>query len=593
MLFCGGVFLATDYADLRRLITQIYPADFLSFCLFFYRCDFANNAEAFINSCSLAKYPTTVLMKKSFLSFLFLVILSSLMAQKAAVKWGPELDLDTKVYRFLGETANSFFVLSGHKDDLYLDRFNSATFKLELSKKLDAPKLEGQEQDIESIIMLNGEFVLFTSLYSNKLNNFSVHSYTIDKDGVVSTDSKEILSLEAQSRREAGEVNFIVSNDSTRILVCHTAIFRKEKVQRLTMTVIDNKMATLTTAKVDFPIMEGSDQFSLSNYSINNSGELFFLETKVTPARKKEPMVITHTIISYGIDGQRKKDFPIELDGKRVDQLFFSFDVKENLLVSGFYETKSSSGIFNYYGISGTFFMSIDKESGQEKAKTFQEFDHDLLASCLTPKQMERSPMLPNDYVPREILQKDDGGVVSVYEEYSYSYSSGHGQAIEVTYYGNLLITNINPDGTIKWVKLVPKHQIFIQRKAEIGIGIGGPGASLSVGHMVNLKSDQTIYYSYLLALKDDKIILVFNDDPANQEMKTSNETEMMKKIKGAIPMMVTLTEDGEMTKKTLFEATDFDIIIRPQIAFQSSDTRILIYGSKGDKDKFGVLTIE
>jgi hypothetical protein len=528
-------------------------------------------------------------MKKVFLSLLCLILISSLPAQKASVNWGPELDLETSIYRFLAETGNNFFVLSGHKDDLYLDRYNSITFKQEFSKKLNVPKLEGQDQEIESIFMLNGKFVLFTSLYNSKLNNFSVHSYSLSKDGVLGNDSKEILSLDAESRRQAGDVSFIISDDSTRILVCHTAIFRKEKVQRLTMTVIDDKMATLTTAKVDFPIVEGEDTYLLSNYSINNSGELYFLETKVTPAKKKIPMIITHTIISYGVGGERKKDFPVELDGKRIDRLFFSFDVKQNLLISGFYETKTSAGIFNYYGISGSFFMSIDKESGEEKAKSFQDFDKEVLESFFSPKQMTKTPLLPNNFIPRQIIQKGDGGVVSVYEQYSYSYSSGNGQAVEVTIYGNLLITNVNPDGTIKWVKVVPKNQIFIQRKASVGLG----GGFVSASYMFNLKSDQTIYYSYLLALKDDKIILVFNDNPENQQMKPAYETEPMKKIKGSIPMIVTLTEGGEMTKKSLFAAADFDIIIRPRIAYQSSDTRILIYGSKGDKDKFGVLTIE
>lgn len=154
---------------------------------------------------------------------------------------------------------------------------------------------------------------------------------------------------------------------------------------------------------------------------------------------------------------------------------------------------------------------------------------------------------------------------------------------------GNLLVTNINPDGTIKWVKIIPKNQIFIKRKPAIGLGV--PGASVSV--LISLKSDQTIYYSYLMAVTGDKMVFVFNDEPENKEIRPAHETAQMKRIKGTIPMIVSLSESGEVIKKTLFEAADFDIIIRPRISFQSTDTRILIYGSKGDTDKFGVLTIE
>ncbi len=532
-------------------------------------------------------------MKKLFPLLAMLFLSSGLSAQKADVKWGPPLESETTIQRFLAEHNGKFFTLSGHKDDLYLERYDSKNFKQEFSKKLVIPELEGKEQNIEGIYYLQNRFVLFTSLYNSKLNTFTVHAYSFNGEGVMSNNSPELLSIEAQSRAEGGDVGFFISDDSTRILMTHYAYFKKEKKQRVVLTVLDEKFATVTEANEEFPSSDRDEYHLVSNYMINNSGEIFFLHTKVIPAAKKEPAQSIYTIVSFTAKGERQRDFPVDLEGKRIDRLLFSFDVNENLLVSGFYETKSGKGLFRYTGISGTFFMSLDKNTGAEKEKSFQEFDKSLLENYYTPKQMEKSPLLPNSFVPRQIIQKEDGGVLSVYEQYSYSYSSGNGQAVEVTYYGDLLVTNINPDGTIKWVKIIPKRQMFVQRKASIGLGVGGGGAGASVGYMFNLKSDQTIYYSYLLAITDDKIVFVFNDDPQNKDVIPASESEMITKAKGAIPMMVTLSESGETTKKTLFEATDFDVMIRPRISFQSSDTRILIYGSKGDTDKFGVLTIK
>jgi hypothetical protein len=516
-------------------------------------------------------------------------LLTGLSAQKATVKWGAPLDLETTIQRFLAEENGKFFTLSGRKDDLYLERYNSITFKQEFSKKLEIPELEGKEQSIEAVVYLQSRFLLFTSLYDSKLNTFTVHAYSFNSEGVMSKDSPELFSIEAQSRAEGGDVSFLISEDSTRILVTHYAYFKKEKMQVITMTVLDEKLARVTQAKEEFPRKEDGQYHLISNYALNNFGEIFLLHMEITPAVKKVPSKTKYTILSFGVDGKRQKDFPIDLEGKRIDRLSFAFDVNQNLLVSGFYEAKAGNGIFKYSGISGTFFMSIDKNSGEEKAKSFKDFDKDVMESYYEPKQLEKGALLPANFVFREIIQKADGGVVSVYEQYSYSYSSGNGQAVEVTFYGDLLVTNINPDGTIKWVKIIPKRQIFIQRKASVGLGVGFVSAS----YMFNIKSDQTIYYSYLIAITGDKISFVFNDDPANKDIQPAYDTEVLKKIKGAVPMMVTLTEGGEISKKTLFAATDFDIIIRPRIAFQSSDTRILIYGSKGDNDKFGVMTIE
>ncbi len=531
------------------------------------------------------------LMKNLFSLIAGLFLLTTLYAQKADVKWGPGLESETSVIRFLAEQNGKYFTLSGRKDNLYLERYNSLTFKQEFSKMMEVPKLNGKEQEIEAVIFLQNKFFLFTSQYSNKLNSYKINAYSFSSEGILDKEMHELLSIEANSSDESGTVSFLISEDSTRILMAHYAYFRKTDTEVISMTVLDEKLTQVTKAKVEFPAEEDGFYTRISNYALNNLGEIFLLRMEVTAAVKKTPAKTVYTILSFDPSGERNRDFPIDLEGKRIDKLSFGFDVNQNLLVSGFYEGVAKTGFFSYGGLSGTFFMSIDKKTGEEKAKSFQDFGKELFDTYFTPKQREKGTamMLPNDFVPRQIVQKADGGVVSVYEQYSYSYSQGQSGSVEVTYYGDLLVTNINPDGTIKWVKLIPKRQIFIKRKPALGIGV--PGASVSV--LISLKSDQTIYYSYLMAVTGDKIVFVFNDEPENQEIKPAHETAVMKRIKGTIPMIVSLTEGGEMLKKSLFAATDFDIIIRPRIAFQSSDTRILIYGSKGDLDKFGVLTIE
>jgi hypothetical protein len=516
-------------------------------------------------------------------------LLTGLSAQKAEVKWGAPLDLETSIQRFLAEKNGKFFTLSNHKDDLFLERYNSVTFKQEFSKLLEIPELEGKEQTIESIIYLQNRFLIFTSLYSNKLNTFTVHAYSVNGEGVMSKDSPELFSIEANSRAEGGDVGFLISEDSTRILVTHYAYFKKEKMQRITMTVLDENLKKVTEAKEEFPRKEEGHYHLVSNYALNNTGEIFLLHMEITPAVRKTPAITKYTIISFNTAGKRQKDFPIDLEGKRIDRLSFSFDVNQNLLVSGFYEGKAGDGLFKYSGITGTFFMSIDKNSGQEKARSFKDFDKEILESYYEQKQLDKGALLPNNFVSREIIQKEDGGVICVYEQYYYIISQSQRGTMESTFYGDLLVTNINPDGTIKWVKIIPKRQVFNHFRPALGIGVPG----VTVSFLIDTKSDQTIYYSYLLAITGDQIVFVFNDSPENKELQPAYDTEVMTKIKGTIPMMVSLSESGNLIKKTLFEATDFDIIIRPRISFQSSDTRILIYGSKKDNDKFGVLTVE
>ncbi|CAN5266891.1 hypothetical protein BH09BAC5_BH09BAC5_15250 [soil metagenome] len=529
-------------------------------------------------------------MHKLFSLLCFSFLFAGLSAQKADVKWGSTLESETNVQRILAEKSGKFFALSARKNDLYLERYNSKTFKQEFSNKIILPELAGKEQSIEDIFYLQSHFILFASLYDKKLNTFSIHAYSFNSDGVMSNDSPELFSIEAESRLQAGKVEFHISMDSTRILLAHYGYFKKEKTQRITLVVLDENLKKVTEAKEEYPTKAEGELHVISNYTINNKGDIFFLHTQITPAKGKMPAMSAFKIVSFTPDGKHKKDFPIDLEGKRIDRLLFSFDVNENLLVSGFYETKNDKGRYSNTGVSGTFFMSIDQESGSEKSKIFQEFDKALLDNYYTPKQLTKPQLLPNNFVPREIIQKEDGGVICVFEQYTYVYSQTKGGgSIEETYYGDLLVININAEGKIKWIKIIAKHQMFVQFRPMLGIGSG----PVTVGFQIKLKNDQSIYYSYLLAIKGDQIIFVFNDAPANKEIRLGRDSETLTKIKGAIPMMVTLTEGGDVSKKALLEAAGFDVIIRPRIAFQSSETRILIYGSKGDTDKFGVMNIE
>jgi hypothetical protein len=256
--------------------------------------------------------------------------------QKIAVSWGTELETETNVYSFLAEKNGWFFTLTGHKDEMFIERYSCSTLTQDFSKQLVLPKVDEKEQTLEAIHFVKDRFMLFTSLFETGQGRLAVYAYTMDMNGKLCHYRQDIAFFPAASRAEAGELGFYLSDDSTRVLVSHTARPEKGKILRVTLKLIDENMQTVTAAKEEFAASEEDESYSISNYSVNNAGEIFFLETMSAPASRKGPAKQRTVIVMFGADGKRGRDFPIGLEGKRIDQLLFSFDVAQNLVVCGF-----------------------------------------------------------------------------------------------------------------------------------------------------------------------------------------------------------------------------------------------------------------
>jgi hypothetical protein len=191
---------------------------------------------------------------------------------------------------------------------------------------------------------------------------------------------------------------------------------------------------------------------------------------------------------------------------------------------------------------------------------------------------------------PGKVIQRENGGYVIIYEEFNVQYNQGpNGASSQMYYYGDLLVVNIDSEGNIAWVKMIPKRQYFIRKQGPLGVGIGPVMLSTSV----NLNSDESIYYSYNVVVKEDHIVILYNDLPANAQVKNPRDIKILKKIKGTVPMVAVLNESGEMTKKTLTEVAGMEVNLCPRISLSLDQNHLLIYGSKGSDYKIGTLTVE
>ena len=154
--------------------------------------------------------------------------------------------------------------------------------------------------------------------------------------------------------------------------------------------------------------------------------------------------------------------------------------------------------------------------------------------------------------------------------------------------HGPIVAANINPSGEIDWVKAVPKMQVYTKVEPAIGLGAGGGGVWFGFNFWLNLSKDQTVYHSYLLAVKEDKLYFIYNDHPKNIEVKHMRDTKILGGYKGSVPVTMVVDGDGNISKEILMEKDRSEVVLRPGIKFQEDYGDIIIYGSRRNKDKFG-----
>jgi hypothetical protein len=520
-------------------------------------------------------------------------------AQQANFKWGEQLDKEATLTTFLGTGSGNVYAIVARKDDLFLDGYAENTFRKKFATKLEFPDVNGANQSLEAVMKLNEKFVVFTSYYQRREKTFHVDAYSINEKGVLDRNSTGVIEIEVENRSEAGNIDFTFSSDSSNILVTQFFISRKTKEQTLRLFILNDALKITAQSEQTFPIKEGKTFTTLGKAIMGKTLDIFIPEIKTTPAAKGKPLQVEYSVLHFDASCKKLNNINIKADNdqKRVTKIGLFFDSQQRLIVLGSYDDATEAKKFTGLYFSGFFMKRIDPVSGQELTSADTPLTPEIIEGYYSAKQVEkRDPrVLSNNFLPDLIIERPDGGIACIFEEYTYQYSESQQGSVEVYYYGDLLVMDVAPDGKTNWLKYVPKRQLFIRRKTRIGIGVGGPAAFAVISTNVAFKADESIYLSYVATLTEDgNLVFIYNDEPANEKAMLPRETEMVRKIKETVPSMAVLDQSGTLRKKLLSSIpVNGDIRLRPQVSYNLDGNHILIYGSRKEQDFIGVMTIE
>ncbi|MDQ3190027.1 MAG: hypothetical protein M3Q58_00375 [Bacteroidota bacterium] len=531
-------------------------------------------------------------MKNLILFFILIQSSFTLFAQEVSVKWGKDYRIPKKSYiqKIVGEDEKGFYILRNQgqtrlKDgEMFLERYSNDNVSLQNSNKISVPQINGENVKYEQLFYLNEKLLLFTSYYDKVTGTNTVFAQYLDEIGRGISELLPINEIKANQKKNTGSFKIALSKDNSKILVCSNEPFEKYTNEKISYKVLDIALNEIWSTELELPYT--GRQLNISNHIVDNFGNVHML-AKVnmnTEKSEKGQADYFYTILSYFHSDDVVKEYEVSLKGKSVSDIAFQLSGTGELVAAGFYSNtikgqSASNTNFGFSSVSvqeqkslvaGSFYLKIDLQTQKVTARGIKEFERSFLSEFMSDRNIDRGKELFSYLIDYFILREDGGAILAGEQYYStmvcnYDPRTGVRNCNYHYYYNDIVLVNINPDGSIAWTKKIPKKQ-----------------------HSIN---DNGFYSSYLMAYDNSTISIVFNDHPKNLVLLEGKKIKYMNNPKRAVVTLSTIDQAGNVKRSPLFSARDQKVIVKPKVYFQVNEKQAIIYGQKKKTYKMGKIT--
>lgn len=503
-------------------------------------------------------------------------------AQQPGVRWGDSYKNKKNSYitKIVGEDKDSYYAFrySGgyvfsYVPHIWLDKYSGYSLQQQFSRPMEIPTRAGEDVSIEDMLQIKGNFILLTSFFNRDASKKSVFAYRVDTTGKVYTkNSREVDYIPSETRRDNRTEYVTLSADSSALFFYHTEYNDKTGNERLVCRLVNGTdFNELFFKSIDIPYKK--EQISIVNGVSDVQGN-FFVLLKSNPVDKgiffKERANSSYLLLSIAADG-KVREYDLSLGTKSISEILLKRASDGNILVAGFYSNLAKSED----EMAGSFYIRIDGKTGDISSKGVKDFDKSFLSLFMSERKIDKGKELYK-YKLNDFILRDDQGVILIAEQTFedvvcfYDTRTGLQTCNTHYYYNDIILININPDGSVAWVRKIPKQQETI--------------------------NDDGMFSSYLMYKRDKTIYLLFNDDIRNftqQQLPFGTfdaEPFNMTAPHKAQVAVVSVDSAGVVTKKPFFNSKDSKIIIRPSLSYRADSDITVIYGEYGNRFRLGKL---
>jgi len=529
-------------------------------------------------------------MKKTSVFLFALAILTSSIAQiqtnKASIKWGN--DFKMKSLMNLDEVVSidksgSIVLIKEVKGIFRNNKYHITKVSNDLNHTGIKPlnlQVSGKELELSEIFELNDDIYIFSILVDKTKKTQTLYQHTLNRNNLAASSGKQIkaLNYENASRRNTGSFAVIVSEDHSKILVLYYTPYKKGEPEQFGAILFDNDMEIIWENEYTLPYND--ENFEINKVIIGNNGQLFLNGTKYTGNKTgfflRNAKDYSFCILSTDTSGNNFTERPVELKDFYISDLTIGIIPNGDIICSGFTTSRANST-----SINGVFYLIVDHQSGEVLIETTKPFDHEFIKEGMTEKQEKKTDKkvakgkevsLPN-FVFRDIILKEQGGALVIAEQYwmvvvTTTDSKGVPQTIYHYYYNDIIVVSIGCHGQIEWASKIIKRQ--------------------------HSTDDNGFYSSYALAIVQDKLFFIYNDNIDNLLYpKEKMKNFVPRTSKKGVVALCEVDYLGNVTKEMLFSSKEVGLLLVPKLCEQTSENELFLNCKKSSKNKFGILTFK
>lgn len=334
---------------------------------------------------------------------------------------------------------------------------------------------------------------------------------------------------------------------------------------------------------------------TINAYHISNTGDYFIC---LTEHNKANDRMFTRSFDNfkalhvYKASEKELKEFSIDLNGKRIDDLVMSSNDMGAFALTGIY------GTGNKNGIEGIFSIQIDPTDHAHNSEAFIPFGKEIVKEMWSTRQQDRYTNSMNnlgnttdlnakdfgapqlyDYRMRDFFTLPDGSIVGSMEQYyvyqrtTYDNRSSFSSTMNYYYYDDIVAFRISTSGALMWQKRISKSQVSTNDYGE--------------------------FSSYCSFQSDSSFNFIFNDNQRNyDELGDYNRTEdnyysfNLSKKNNAVALVQIDLKTGDIKRKAMESRKELNAIVQPkQFKLDSFSKEILMYSISGSFERFGILS--
>ncbi|PBQ31725.1 hypothetical protein CNR22_08060 [Sphingobacteriaceae bacterium] len=506
-------------------------------------------------------------MKRIIFAFCCFLFSGYFYCQDTRISWGPDLFKPRKsdIIQIIGSDQNSFYCLRSLKlffgTGTSLEKYSISKLKLEYIKEFKLPNINNSELNFEKIFFMKGVLLVFASAYDKARDQKVLYLEKIDAaSGTVSTPFEEVDAIKAAKHRNESSFNFTPSCDSSKILISYTEFVEKAVNPKLHFKLLTGQGMVLWSSEVEFQNKEKF--YSVLNCQLDEDGKVFLLASTVTrPSQPdKEKPENAHSLLIYNYPEKRFKELDISLNDQFISAIDLLVVAKKTLVVAGLYANK------NQYKHAGTFFMSIDRRSGQIITRGQDNFPKEFLMGFTFDNDPEKENELYN-YRITGMISKNDGGIYLLAEQYYVQTETTYHSRMAVSslnhyYFNDIVVVNISPNSSIRWAKKIRKLQ-----------------------HTIN---EEVNYSSYSYFGSEEKLHFMYNDHPKNISSKTKRLRDGIGK--NMTTVITSVDANGNSESYSIFKPTELKMHVRPKTTITLASNQFLFYSFRKKESKFGII---